>query len=370
MESGPEPRTTIRDIAKALGLSRAAISLGLRNSPQIAVKTCQKIQAAAAAMGYHPNLSATHLAHFRHSASEKTVHSAMAWINCWKEPADLRGFHQFDLYWKSAKNTAESAGYRLEEFVVDATSNVARLQNILLTRNIHGIIIPPQHRIGYWSKLCDGNFDWSRFSAVRIGHSVRFPAVSVVAPDQVGNCILAVEEISARGYERIGYVTFRDIRKSTQNWFLGGFHLAQIALPTSRHVPVLYLEERDAADRERLAQWLKRHKPDAILTEWNEIGKLLDSLKILVPQQFGLAVLNTLDCEIKSGVYQNPELIGEASAEVLIALMNRNERGAAADYRTTTVMGKWQDGPTLPPKGLPLVKNLGLPRRSRLLDRR
>ncbi len=146
MESAPQPRTTIRDIAKALGLSRAAISLGLRNSPQIAVATCQKIQAAAAAMGYHPNLSATNLAHFRHSSSEKTVHSAMAWINCWKDPADLRKFHQFDLYWRSARDTAESAGYRLEEFVVDATSNVARLQNILLTRNIHGIIIPPQRR--------------------------------------------------------------------------------------------------------------------------------------------------------------------------------------------------------------------------------
>lgn len=353
MESGSQPRTTIRDIATALGLSRAAISLGLRNSPQIAVATCRKIQAAAAAMGYHPNLSATNLAHFRHSASEKTVHAAMAWINCWRNPADLRGFQQFDLYWQSAKNTAESAGYRLEEFVVDATSNIARLQNILLTRNIHGIIIPPQHRTGYWSKLCDGNFDWSRFSAVRIGHSARYPTVSVVAPDQVGNCMLAVEEISARGYERIGYVTFRDIRKSTQNWFLGGFHLAQIALPTSRHVPVLYLEERDAVDRERLAQWLKRHKPDAILTEWNEIGKLLDSLEIRVPQQVGLAVLNTLDCEIKAGIYQNPELIGEASAEVLIALMNRNERGVSSDYRTTTVMGKWQDGPMLPLKSPP-----------------
>lgn len=362
MEPSTQIRTTIRHIATALGLSRAAISLGLRNSPQIAAATCRKIQATAAEMGYHPNLSATNLAHFRHSASEKTVHSAMAWINCWKNPADLRGFHQFDLYWRSAKTTAESAGYRLEEFVVDATSNVARLQNILLTRNIHGIIIPPQHRTSSWSKFCDGSFDWSRFSAVRIGHSIRNPAVSVVAPDQVGNCILAVEEISARGYERIGYVTLRAIRKSTQNWFLGGFHLAQIALPSSRHVPVLYLEERDEVDRERLAQWINRHKPDVILTEWNEIGKLLDSLGIKVPQQVGLVALNTLDCEIKAGIYQNPELIGEASAEVLIALMNRNERGVSMYYRTTTVMGKWQDGPTLPPKKVPRVKNSRTPK--------
>lgn len=301
-------------------------------------------------MGYHPNLSATNLAHFRHSSSEKTVHSAMAWINCWKDPADLRKFHQFDLYWRSARDTAESAGYRLEEFVVDATSNVARLQNILLTRNIHGIIIPPQRRTGYWPRLCDGTFDWSRFSAVRIGHSVRSPSVSVVAPDQVGNCMQAVEEISARGYERIGYVTFRDIRQSTQNWFLGGFLLAQIALPVSRHVPVLYLEERDSSDRNRLSQWIKRHKPDAILTEWNEIGKLVESLEIRVPEDIGVAVLNTLDCDIKAGIYQNPELIGAASAEVLIALMNRNDRGASPNYRTTTVMGKWQDGPTLPSK--------------------
>ncbi len=83
--------------------------------------------------------------------------------------------------------------------------------------------------------------------------------------------------------------------------FLGGFLLAQIALPYPDMFPCCYLEERDTSDRNRLAQWIKRHKPDAILTEWNEIGKLVESLEIRVPEDIGVAVLNTLDCDIKAG---------------------------------------------------------------------
>ncbi|MEI6492876.1 MAG: LacI family DNA-binding transcriptional regulator [Verrucomicrobiota bacterium] len=351
MQPSSPSRITIRDIAEALGLSRAAISLGLRNSPHISPSTCKRIQKTAAKMGYLPNLSAANLASFRHSSAQKTVHAAIAWLNSWEKPPSMRQFKEFDLYWQNAFLTAESAGYRLEEFVVDSETNVARLQSIFLTRNIRGIIIPPQQQSGYWKKLDDAAFDWSRFSAVRIGHSVQHPSVSIVAPDQVGNCMLAIREMTLRGYKRVGYVAVREIRTSTRNWFLGGYHLAQIALPSAQNVPVLYLDEKDPLkDTERLDHWMQRHNPDAILTELNEIPQMLRSLKVSVPKDLGLAVLNTLDSEVKAGIYQNPELIGRASAEILTALLNRNERGGTPDYRTTTIMGTWQDGPTLPSK--------------------
>lgn len=345
------PRVTIRDIANSLGLSRAAISLGLRNSPQIAKATRDKIQATAAAMGYQPNLSAANLAQFRHASNGRTVHAAIAWINSWKVPTDMRAYRQFDLYWSNARETAEAAGFRVEEFTIEQGTNVARLQNILLTRNIRGIIIPPQQRSGHWSKMSGGDFDWNRFSAVRIGHSVRQPMVSVVGPDQVANAMLAVEEMTARGYNRIGYISFKEVRKTSQNWFLGGFYLAQMALPPSHHLPVFYLDgQKEDHDSGRLASWIEKHKPDAILTEWSEVVPSLEALGIRVPEEIGLAVLNTIDCGLDAGIYQNPEHIGKAAAEVLIALINRNERGESSDYRTTTVMGRWQDGPTLPDK--------------------
>jgi LacI family transcriptional regulator len=302
-------------------------------------------------MGYQANLSAANLAHFRHSNSDKTIHAAIGWINCWQTPSALRAFRQFDLYWTSALATAQAAGYRLEEFVVDAKTDVSRLQSIFQTRNIHGLLIPPQHRLGYWPKLLDGKFDWSRFSAVRIGHSVPAPLFSVVAPDQVGNAMLAFQEMTNRGYHRIGYVALRDIKKSARNWFLGGYYLAQIAQPAGQHVPVLYLNEDDTAhDAVRLKNWIVRHKPDAILTEWGEVAPMLECLQIHVPQQLGLASLNTLDGGIEAGINQNPELVGKASAEVLLALINRNKRGSSTDYQTTTIMGRWQDGLTLPDK--------------------
>lgn len=351
-ESSPRSQVTIRDIADALGLSRAAISLGLRNSPQIAPATCRRIQAKAQEMGYQPNLSAYHLAHSRRNATKQNVHSAIAWLNCWKDPAELRKFRQFEIHWQSARQTVESAGYRLEEFVVDRTTNVSRLQNILLARNIPGIIIPPHGGISHWSRLCGGSFDWSKFASVRIGHSVREPSVNVISPDQVGNGMLAFEKMRALGYERIGFVTWRDIRKSSQNWFIGGFYIAQLAQPTTEHVPPLFIDEPAShGDPKALGTWLKQHRPDAILTEHREVLGMLETMGLHVPRDIGFATLNTLDGRADAGIYQNPEFIGKATAEVLMALINRNERGPSADCRTTTIMGRWQDGLTLPPKG-------------------
>lgn len=347
----PQHRITIRDIAAKLGLSRAAISLGLRNSPELSEATCRRIQSTALELGYQPNLSATSLAYARHSASDKTVHAAFAWINAWRMPKELRSFQQFERYWEHARQTAAAAGFRLEEFVVDATTSVSRLQHIFVTRNIHGIIIPPHHSTSHWCRLYKGAFDWSRFSAVRIGHSVVDPAVPVVSPDQVGNCMLAVRKMTELGYERIGFVALADIRKSTQNWFLGGYFLAQIALPRQGQIPVLYLEgQQTSRNSKRFHAWLKRYKPDAILTELRDIQFRLESMGVRVPDDLGLATLNALDGKIAAGIYQNPELIGKATAEILIAMINRNERSGSPNYRTTTVMGRWQDGPTLPPR--------------------
>ncbi len=115
---------------------------GFEKHPQIAKATREKIQATAAAMGYQPNLSAANLAQFRHASNGRTVHAAIAWINSWKIPTDMRAYRQFDLYWSNARETAEAAGFRVEEFTIEQSTNVARLQNILLTRNIRGIIIP------------------------------------------------------------------------------------------------------------------------------------------------------------------------------------------------------------------------------------
>jgi DNA-binding LacI/PurR family transcriptional regulator len=53
---------TLDDIARHVGVSRALVSLALRDSPRVADSTRRVIQDAAAELGYRPNLLARHLA--------------------------------------------------------------------------------------------------------------------------------------------------------------------------------------------------------------------------------------------------------------------------------------------------------------------
>lgn len=54
--------TTIKDIARSIGISSTTVSRALRDDPRIAVATKSKIQHAATAMGYVPNALARSLA--------------------------------------------------------------------------------------------------------------------------------------------------------------------------------------------------------------------------------------------------------------------------------------------------------------------
>ena len=104
----------------------------------------------------------------------------------------------------------------------------------------------------------------------------------------------------------------------------------------------------EVTDQNAIERWLKRHQPEAILTEISNMKSVLEQLGTRVPQDIALATLNVLDSDADSGINQNPELVGKAAGEVLVAMINRNERGTSLNHRSATVMGQWVKGSTLP----------------------
>lgn len=52
------PVVTLKDIANLVGVSVNTVSRGLKDKPDIGLKTRQRIKEAAAALGYRPNLNA------------------------------------------------------------------------------------------------------------------------------------------------------------------------------------------------------------------------------------------------------------------------------------------------------------------------
>jgi len=358
MASGPETPTTSnqKDIAKALGLTQSTVSKALKNAAEIGVSTRKLVQETAEKMGYQPNPMATGLAHFKHTSKMKPVQAALAWLNAWPKPQQLRSNRAFDLYWQGASQAALGLGYRLDEFILNAQMRPHRLVQILLSRGIHGLIIPPVPGDSHvnWS-----DFAWEHFSAVRFSRVVEgLPRFHLVTAAQSANAALAVREILARGYRRIGYVGC-----DRTGWtFLGGYLQEQItALSKAARLPPFLYDQtvNDAAFATKevatrmtgqFISWLNKWKPDAILTESTFLAPLLKNAKLRVPADVAVATLSVGDLPFDAGIYQNPEEIGRVSALVIVSVLENNERGVPPIPRDILVHGTWVDGTSLPPR--------------------
>lgn len=330
------------DIGRALRISQVTVSLALRDHPTISQARRKQIQALALQMGYRPNPAASTLAQFKRPNTVATVRSSLAWINGWSDPKQLRSYREFDGYWKGASAAAEEAGYRLEEFQLTPRLIPRQLQRILLARGVAGLLVPPHAEArSDWKDL-----DWGKFSAVRFGRTVQALPIHSVTADQAANGLLSFNTILARGYRRIGFVG-----QHHATWLAGaGFLWAQTQVANSeRLTPFLYPE---GMPPERctmaLKSWIRREKPDAIVTDVANLPYFLQRVGLRVPDDVGLASLSIRDCPINAGIDQHPEEIGRVALRTLISLIHGRETGFPKICRETRIPGSWVDGSDLP----------------------
>lgn len=338
-------RVSLRDIAAEAGVSHVAVSLALRGDPRISTVRRQEIAAVAERLGYKPDPMLSSLAAYRQSKRPVEIRSTVAWLNQWSNPRELRRFQEFDAYWHGANTYAASLGYHLEEFEVGKSLTAVRLQQILLARNVRGILIPP-HAHGL--DLTD--FDWSAFSVVRLGSSVKFPHAHIVTSDQFKCAAMAFERTWERGYRRIAYVTSHRFDRNTGGNFRAGYLSAQdIHVPIRKHfAPVALTGENFSADVRLLKRWLRTFKPDAIVSAQGDLPRLLVQAGQRVPDDLGVAALSLLDGHFDAGVDQNSLEVGRVAMAQLASLIHQNERGIPQYCRRILVEGRWVDGLSLP----------------------
>ena len=254
-ESPSPQRVSLRDIAKALGVSHATVSMALRDLPQISAEMRGKVHALAREMGYRPDPVLGALAHYRKGKTAPAMEAVLAWVNCWPRPAELRVHREFDGYWRGAQAAAERSGYRLEEFRVGGgAAGLApkRLEQVLRTRNIAGMLLaplPPEPEAPAHGWL---DFAWEHFSIVRLGRSWKMPRAQVVTSDQVGNTMLACGRMRERGYERVGFAMAEGSFPGVL--FRAGFLAAQADLAPGLRLPV-FTAEKGRPRRGRRGSW-------------------------------------------------------------------------------------------------------------------
>ena len=232
--------------------------------------------------------------------------------------------------------------FSLEEFIVNQTMTPTRLEKILLTRNIRGILIPPHGDFPpEWKE-----FHWENFCVVRFGYSIPTPRAHIVTSDHVTDGMIAFENIWKRGYRRIGLVK----SMHTVTRFAAGYLIGQMMWsPRLRILPLIITDPNSALNQGRVKTWIQTNKPDAVLTDVRIFPELLTQVGYKVPAEIGLAVFSTLDGGADAGIDQNSKEIGRAAVQLLISLINHNEYGIPTVCREVLVEGRGVDGKSLPP---------------------
>src|SRR5260370_3015391 len=104
--------------------------------------------------------------------------------------ARMRRIREFDEDWRGAKQGAARFGYQLEDIRWPVDCSAKGFERILVARGIPGLLIPPHPPGLNWS-----DFDWSKFSLVRFGMSVRNPDSNLVTSDQHRAVVMAVTRL-------------------------------------------------------------------------------------------------------------------------------------------------------------------------------
>ncbi len=340
----------MEDVARALGVHRTTVSLALRRDPRIPEETQVAVRAAAERLGYRPNPLVAALMQQQRGRKSKAGVTTLAYLTFDSDGEVWRRNPAYLEIYDGAQARAAELSFRLEEFsLTRGGMNANRLRQILLTRGIGGVLISPPPGAG--SRV---DFDVTDFAAIGIGLRIREPILERVSTDHYQATRLAVQMCRARGYRRLGLVVGDTASERIGHRWEAAFLMEHWRVSGGANVPVLSgpINTEEQATPPGFATWLRRYKPDVVLaTPSDRAEEWLKAIRGGAPKT-ALVSLGLRDRRGKiAGIWQNHARVGEMAAELLVAKLQRNERGADHAMDTHLVEGEWIDGATLPPRG-------------------
>jgi DNA-binding LacI/PurR family transcriptional regulator len=341
-----DPAPTLRSLARTLGLSRTTVSDALRGSPRVDPDTAARVKKAAKEAGYRRNpLAGALMSELRRSRGTafRGVLAALD-FNEPTRPEHAARYHRELVV--GAEERAAELGFKVETFGVGSTGvSVQRLDSILQSRGIHGVILLP-----VWDEPDLSKLDWTRFSGIYTDYIIERPALHSVCPDHYRSLLAALQRLAGLGYRRPGIFLQRHHDERLQFRWGAAFRAFQESHPAVKAIPPLIVEE---FAREEFVAWFRKHKPDVVLAHHSEAIGWMESCGAELPATHGFVCLNVLmKTRPTAGLDLQPRILGARAAELVIAQLQRNETGIPEWPSTTTIPAKWTDGPTLRAKAV------------------
>ncbi|MDQ8205494.1 LacI family DNA-binding transcriptional regulator [Pelagicoccus sp. SDUM812003] len=337
----------MQDIADALGYSKNAVSLALRNRPEIPYATREKIRQKAEEMGYQTNPVVSRLMAELRSSQTPKFQAKLALINANENRNALDHHPTIPAYVRGCERRAFQLGYSFDRFWLhDPEFSAKRVLQILDARNIRGIVVVglmgqnqlPKSYIPVWDAI----------PTVVTGVRTRQPALSYACVDHHHLALRAVERVVSRGYKRPALIVDQSIDDLVQGRFSAGFMVGQKLLAKKNRIDPFLEYKKAKKDPSLFKAWMDKNKPDAVLTLYNSIHTWLVEMGFKIPEDIAFAQLERRPSHPDmAGMNQHNDVAGEAAVEMVISQINNNEQGIPDFPRATLIGATWQDGATI-----------------------
>lgn len=336
-------RTTLKDIARRTRLSLSAVSLALRKPGALPATTVARVQRAAAALAYVPDPALSALSAYRSRQRVRRNFSVIALVSDWQGRNDWLRRPAAQTLWSGAAARATALGYTLQHlWAREGGVTPARFSQMLQARGIRGLILAPFEQPEARFELA-----WENFAVVTIERPARYTRFHHVVPNYYADMLLAWSQLRQRGYRRIGLALDVELAvRSAHQWEASHRYQQSVAPRGTVAVPTLVNRPHDASDR--TVAWVRRHRPDAIVSRSEAVLPALLAAGLRVPADVGYVSLNVLDdAPGVSGILQPRAVMGAAAVDALNSLLLVSQRGPGAHAIGTHVDGEWHEGRTL-----------------------
>jgi DNA-binding LacI/PurR family transcriptional regulator len=334
---------SLKDIAFECDLSIAAVSMALRGHHRVSKSTIKRVKSAAKKLGYRTNpliRSVMSLVRFSQFSKKNWITIGFIWLE--ETPDSILQGDYLDKLIQSLIKRANSLGLNVEQFYLNSKGMTEqRLQKILISRGISGIIFSP-------SKQCKSvklSFNWSKFTTVIVGHTPWEPEFNRVGHYQYSGMRRTLQNVFKAGYKAPALIIFNNTNEQTlknhESAFLSHYPDVKKGLKL-----IYYIKLEN--DVKSLKKWLSIRKPDSIIfPSISEKNILSECAKVLL--EYPHVALDVFYGKDQAGIIQDFTTVGVNAVDLLITQLLHNDLGIPERPKVVMLAeGEWYFGKSLP----------------------
>jgi len=331
----------MKTIASEAGVSSMTVSRALRNDPMLRVETIHRIHVIADKLGYRPDPRIAELmSRLRRGRSERSRDTiAFVRIVDPDKPIATAGAAQVV---RGVSVAADRSGYSFEPFIWKIGQlSPSRMGSILHSRGIRGAVI--HNEIGEGPLDLTGFPD--RLACALIGPPISAPLLHRSGINRHYTVSTALEQCAARGYKRVGLFLSKVSDNYSEHIWLSSFiatqHRQNLLEPELTQIS-------DKLDRDRFERWFRMMRPDAVLSDSQEVLKWVIAESAGSAERAGFVQLDwNPDCCPSAGIDQGFEEVGSIAVDLVYRQLLQNEVGIPKYPLISLTNGTWVDGETV-----------------------